>query len=132
MPSLDRPLQGEVLRFRLGEEPRATERRSREEHLKSCDEDILARSGRSARTLVKNGPLRVTLITLAAGGTIPEHHVDGPITVHVLRGTIRFRVAEEEHVLEPGDLLSLDGGVPHSVHSETGGAFLLTVASPAR
>lgn len=117
MTSLDRPLRGDVLRFRLGEE-----------HLRSHDDELIARSGRSARTLIKNGPLRVTLITLAAEGCIAEHHADGPITVHVLHGAVRFRVGEEEIRLDVGDLLSLDGGVPHSVRSKTGGAFLLTVA----
>lgn len=120
MTSLDRSLSG-VLRFRLGEE-----------HLTSHDDELLARSGRSARTLVKTGPLRVTLITLAAGGRIAEHQAQGPITVHVLHGSIRFRVGDEEYVLAPGELLALDGGVPHAVSSDTGGAFLLTVASPER
>ncbi len=32
-----------------------------------------------------------------------------------------------EYHLKPGEILSLDGGVPHHVTSEDGGAFLLTV-----
>jgi hypothetical protein len=34
-------------------------------------------SGRTARTLVKDGPLRVTLIELAPGEAIAEHRAEG-------------------------------------------------------
>ncbi|MGI9190038.1 MAG: cupin domain-containing protein [Longimicrobiaceae bacterium] len=121
MTALERPLQGDVLRFRLGKE-----------HLMNHDQEILERSGRSARTLVKNGPLRVTLITLAPGGDIAEHRAEGPITVHILHGTIEFRVGGETHALSQAELLALGGGVPHSVRSDTGGAFLLTVVQSNR
>ena len=119
MPSINRPLAGKALQFRLGEGQRS----------QLIDEDLLAKGGRSARTLVKEGPLRVTLVALAAGGILAEHRADGPITVHVLAGRLRFRAGQDEWALEPGDLLSLGAGVPHSVESASGSEFLLTVAS---
>lgn len=119
MPTFDRSLSGRPLRFSLREEGRA-------EHI---DEGLLDRSGRSARTLIKDGPLRVTLVALGAGGSLAEHHADGPITVHVLSGSLQFRIGEQEHTLETGDLLSLGGGVSHAVDSADGAVFLLTVAS---
>lgn len=118
MSSIDRPLAGGVLRFALGA--------GLEEHI---DRDLLARSGRSARTLVKDGTLRVTLVSLAPGGGLAPHHADGPITVHVLAGAIRFRAGEGEWELGEGDLLSLGGRVEHAVESASGGTFLLTVAA---
>lgn len=121
MPSIDRPLSGKALHVRLGEQDRA----------RLIDRDLLSKSGRSARTLVKEGPLRVTLVALAAGGAIAEHGADGPITVHVLAGRIHFRAGEDEWTLEPGDLLSLAAGVPHAVESADGAEFLLTVAGPS-
>ena len=119
MSAIDRPLSGDVLLFDLDEEQRRAE-----------DPDALERSGRSARTLLKDGPLRATLIVLAPGGELAEHHAEGPITVQPLRGRILFRAGGEEHELEPGQLLSAGPGVPHSVHSEEGGAFLLTLTHP--
>lgn len=116
MSSIDRPLSGTALRFTLADE------RARVD-----EPELLKRNGRNARTLVKEGPLRVTLVMIAAGGRIAPHQADGPITVQVLDGDIRFRAAGKEHALGSGDLLVVDAGVEHAVESERGGTFLLTV-----
>ncbi len=116
-PSIERALSGDVLTFDLDRELAATR-----------DETILARSGRTARTLVKDRSLRVTIHLVAPGGEIREHHADGPITVQVLRGSMTFRAAGTDHVLDTGDLLALDTGIAHSIHSAEGAAFLLTVS----
>ena len=90
----------------------------------------LAGSTRSARTLVKEGALRVSLVGLAAGGTIAEHKADGPITVHVLEGDIVLDARNGSHVLGAGMLVALEADVPHAVRSTNGGVFLLTVIAP--
>ncbi len=117
MPSIQRPLSGDVLVFDL-----------QEERERATDPEILKRSGRNARTLLKSGALRLTLVVVAAGGEIPEHEADGVITVQPVQGRIRFSVTGQHHDLGPGDLLSAGPGVRHSVSSEQGGTFLLTVA----
>jgi quercetin dioxygenase-like cupin family protein len=117
MPSIQRPLSGDVLLLDLEEERERT-----------TDAGILERSGRSGRTLVKDGPLRVTLVVLAAGGSLAEHEADGPITVQPLDGRVRFDTADGSWDLGPGDLLAARAGVRHSVASEGGASFLLTVA----
>ena len=119
MSSIDRPLRGGALVFDLAQE-RAT----------TAGGGQVERSGRNARTLIKDGELRVTLIVVGAGGEIPEHQADGPITVHVLDGAIEFTTANGSHPLAAGQLLSLPGGVRHSVRSTDGGTFLLTVCRP--
>jgi quercetin dioxygenase-like cupin family protein len=118
MSAITRPLEGhDTLHIRLDDEYDA---------LRSSA--ALAHTGRSARTLIKDGPLRVTLIALAPGGTMAEHQADGPITVQPIQGRITFHVGETTHELRPGDLLTVHGGVRHSVESATGGMFLLTLA----
>lgn len=82
---------------------------------------------RSARTLVKERALRVTLVGLAAAGTVTEHKADGPITIHVLEGEVVLAAQGESLVLGSGMLVALEADVPHSVHSAKGGVFLLTV-----
>ncbi len=119
MPSIDRPLSGDVLVFDLDEE---------RDH--AADPAPLERSGRNARTILKSDALRVTVVALAPGGAIPEHQAEGPITVQPIRGRIRFTAGGRDYELAPGQLLSAGPGVPHSVRSEEGGAFLLTVAAP--
>jgi quercetin dioxygenase-like cupin family protein len=113
---MDRPSSGDVLRFHLSDE-----------RAKAADASTLAQYGRSSRTLVKEGPLRVVLVVVAPGGEIAPHHAGGPITVQVLEGDLRFRAGESEHELASGDMLVVGAGVEHAVRSEGGGAFLLTV-----
>jgi quercetin dioxygenase-like cupin family protein len=119
MSSLDRTLQADVLYFDLKEqEERATH------------PDTLERDGRSSRTLIKEGPLRVTLIVLGPDGGIPEHEAQGPFTIQPLRGELEVTVGDETHSVAPFELLAIDRNVPHSVSSDDGCAFLLTVTHP--
>ena len=83
--------------------------------------------GRTARTLAKEGPLRVVLVVLAAGGELAEHQAPGPITVQPLAGRLRFRALGHEREIGPGDLLIAAAGVRHAVTSAEGATFLLTV-----
>jgi quercetin dioxygenase-like cupin family protein len=115
MSSLRRTLEGEVLVHHL----------KRDEQL--IDQQLLARHGRTARTLVKEGPLRLTVIAIAAGGNIPLHHAEGPITIHLLEGDAVFDVEKQEYALAAGDVLVLASGVPHAARSMAGCVLLLTV-----
>ena len=117
MPSIQRPLSGDVLVFDLTEERQI-----------AGDDSTLARSGRSARTLLKSGPLRVTMVVLGPGGELAEHRAVGPITIHAIEGRLSFIAGEREHEVGPNELLSAGPGVPHRVRSEKGATFLLTVA----
>lgn len=113
---VQRPLAGDSLRFNLAEE---TQR---------IDPAALERTGRSGRTLVKDGPLRIALIALAPGGTIPEHQTDGHVSVQVLRGDARISFDGNAWDLGAGDLITIGGGVPHDVASTNGADLLLTVS----
>lgn len=119
MSSIDRPLSDEALIFDLDEE-----------RDKVSEPSILERNGHNARTLLKDGPLRVVLIVMAPGGEIPEHQAEGPVTVQPVEGGVRFTAGGRDYDLEPGRLLCLGPGVRHRVSSEDGAAFLLTVAHP--
>lgn len=117
MPSIQRPLSGDVMVFRL-----------REERERTADPDTLTKHGRSARTLLKDGPLRVTLVVLGPGGELAEHRADGPITLQLLDGSIRFTTGEHTHDVAAGEMLSAGARLPHRVSSAAGAAFVLTVA----
>jgi quercetin dioxygenase-like cupin family protein len=91
------------------------------------DKDLLARHGRTARTLVKEGPVRLTLMAMAAGGVLPSHSTGGPVTIHVTDGELLFKALDRDYPLKTGDVLVLAPGVEHSATSEKGGTFLLTV-----
>lgn len=46
-------------------------------------------SGRAAKTLVKEGPLRITLAALRKGATLETHQITGPVSIHALSGRLR-------------------------------------------
>jgi len=115
MSPLDRTISGEVLVRHL---PRDEQ---------TIDQTLVARHGRSARTLVKEGPLRLTVMALAPGGGLLAHNTDGPVSIHVLEGEIVFEALAQKYPLSVGDLLVLAAGVEHSASSASGCVFLLTV-----
>jgi quercetin dioxygenase-like cupin family protein len=119
MSSLKRETSGPVLFHRL----------SRDEL--TLDANLLKEHGRTARTLVKEGALRLTLMGLSSGGMLPEHSAAGPVSIHMLRGDVVFTALDIEHPLNAGDVLVFAGGVRHAARSESGCAFLLTVAQAA-
>ncbi len=95
------------------------------------DEELLEAVGLTARRVVDDGPLRVSLIALAAGGRLAAHRTAGPLVLHVLAGGLDCRVGARTARLAPGDMLSLGAGVEHEVASGEGARFLLTVVDPA-
>jgi quercetin dioxygenase-like cupin family protein len=93
-------------------------------------------SGHTAKTLAKYPDLRVVLIVMKAGGRLEKHRAEGRISVHTLDGRIRFNTADRSVELAVGQMLTLEGGIPHDVDGIIDSAFLLTIvwrgASPVR
>lgn len=118
MSPVRHPVTGPALAFALADE------------LVKLRAELDSAPARSARTLVKDGPLRVTLVGVKPGGELRPHQADGPITLQVLEGEIDFQVEEQITRLSQGTLFALEGGIMHSVRSEDGAVFLLTVVGP--
>jgi quercetin dioxygenase-like cupin family protein len=85
-------------------------------------------SGRRAEILLKEPHLRVVLVTMRAGTELQEHSAPGPITIQPLSGRFAFIADEREQEIATGTLVSVDGGVRHTVRALDDGAFLLTIA----
>ncbi len=83
---------------------------------------------RAAKTLVKQGDLRVTLSALKAGGELQKHLVEGELTVHALSGRARLTAGDREVVLAAGTLVSLAPGVQHDLRASRDTVLLLTMA----
>ena len=120
MSSLDRTISGDVLAQHLPHDAL------------TIDANLVAQHGRSARTLVKEGELRLTLIELAAGGNLPAHHTEGPVSIHVLKGDATFAAGGRDYSLETGDLLVVAPGVEHAAKSRSGALLLLTLVQPEK
>lgn len=93
-------------------------------------EETWQRTGRHARTLVKDADLRVVLIALRAGVRMEEHHAPGRITVQTLAGRLSLRVGDRTVDLPVGHILTLGPAIPHDVEAREESAFLLTIAWP--
>jgi quercetin dioxygenase-like cupin family protein len=68
-----------------------------------------------ARSEETEGALSVWESTAAPGEGPPLHrHTDEDELMYVLDGTVRFRLAEDEHVAAAGSLVFIPRGLPHT------------------
>lgn len=54
-------------------------------------------------------------IVFKEGQVMKKHHTPFPIVVEVHEGAIDFGVDEEVHPLKKGDLIALEGNIPHDL-----------------
>ena len=117
MSPVDRSLARDVLAFDLDSE------------IRLIREELAGGRARIARTLVKEGSLRLTLVGLAPGGELDEHDAPGPITIHVVEGKLELTAGGESGIYAKGALIALDRRVRHMVRSQQGAVFLLTLSA---
>jgi quercetin dioxygenase-like cupin family protein len=89
-----------------------------------------SRSGRASKTLVKQGPLRITLLALTKGTALKPHQVAGPISIQTIRGCLRLTTEEGDVDVPAGGLIALGPGVAHAARAHDDCAILITVAMP--
>jgi len=88
-------------------------------------------SSRSSETLVKYEEFRIVLVRMKTGSYMSHHRAEGPISIHVLQGSIRVHLpGDRMEELNPGDLLTLGRCLEHDVEAAQESAFLLTIAWP--
>ncbi len=118
MSPITRALTGENLSFDL------------DEQIAQLRQDgSYARSGRVGRTLVKAGPLRLTLTLIAAGVEVGTHQAASPMTIHVVQGRLRYRVDDEEFELGQGEVLFFGPGHAQDIRALEDTALLLTITA---
>lgn len=84
-------------------------------------------SGHRQIALFRRGPVTLVLYAFEPGGVLKEHRAEGVVTIHVLAGQLDVTVAGTNHRLQPGQLLALAPGVPHTVSAPVLSEMLLTV-----
>ncbi|HLZ69679.1 MAG TPA: cupin domain-containing protein [Dehalococcoidia bacterium] len=89
------------------------------------------KSNRLARTLAKEGGLSVVLSLMKAGAIVQEHHAEGPVTLQCLEGRMRLHTAGHPIDLLSGEMVVLDGKLPHRHEALTDCAVLLLVSRAA-
>ena len=76
--------------------------------------------------------LTLALIELEPGAVAEEHSHDHEQLGVVLRGSILFRVGDEERELGPGETWEIPSNTPHRAEAGTDGASVLDLFAPPR
>ena len=101
-------------------------------HVTETADRILARAkeaphGRHAEILVREGPLRQSMLAIAAGSELEEHNSPPAGSIYLLRGAIRV-TGEETTDIGAGELHTLTH-YRHAVKAIEDSVFLLTTVT---
>jgi quercetin dioxygenase-like cupin family protein len=102
------------------------------QHARSLDVIDLRPLGAALRdtvthSLLKTATLQLMRVVLRAGAGLPEHRVAGAITVHCIEGSAVINAGARQCQLAAGQLVMLDGHVPHAVQATTDCSLLVSV-----
>ena len=76
--------------------------------------------------------LTLAVVELAPGAVVGEHSHDHEQLGMVLRGSISFRVGDEERELGPGETWEIRSNTPHHAVAGPDGASVLDLFAPPR
>lgn len=91
-------------------------------------EEAYLKGGRNAITLLKAEGMRIVLIAMHAGTVFQEHQANGPISLQVLEGQVRFRTKVVSHTLSKGQIVHCKAKLRHDVEALEDSVSLLTIA----
>ena len=81
---------------------------------------------------VEGERLTLGIVDLEPNAHVPEHRHDNEQLGMVLRGSLRFRIGDEQRDLGPGGTWSIASEVPHEVWVGPEGAAVIDVFAPGR
>lgn len=88
--------------------------------------EVLAETKTSA--LVKTDEFQAIRAVIPQGNELCRNHqVEGPLTIHCLKGHIAFTADGETRSVREGHWLFLPGGVPHTIAGVEESLILLTI-----
>ncbi len=93
--------------------------------------EAAGQSSHAARTLIKDGPMRVTMVAFQEGGALRQHRAPGPVSIQVLQGEVEVGVGSSAQQLTEGNCLVLGANVEHSLVAHKESVILLTIALAA-
>jgi len=85
----------------------------------------------SRRMLMEDPVMRVVLVSLRAGQSLPEHAANGRVTVYSLGGRRLINENAECSDMVPGTLVRLEPGRPHRIDAKEDSRLLVTMIKPS-
>jgi quercetin dioxygenase-like cupin family protein len=80
-----------------------------------------------SRAILKTPNVELMRMVLQAGKSVPEHAVQGEITLFCLEGSIELSAHGTTQRMQAGDLMYLQGGEPHALKAIENASLLVTV-----
>ena len=87
------------------------------------------RGGHGAHTVIREDDLRVLVLSMKAGATIPEHQAQATGSLHVIAGRIRLIFAERSVELSAGQIVAIERAARHSVEALQESEFVLNLGA---
>jgi quercetin dioxygenase-like cupin family protein len=81
---------------------------------------------------VHGARLTLAVVELEPEAVVPEHSHENEQLGIVLRGSITFRIGDEERTLGPGETWRIHANEPHTAHAGPEGAVVIDVFAPPR
>jgi len=77
--------------------------------------------------LAKTEHMELIRLVVPVDKPMPEHRVEGEMTLLCLQGEIAFDAHGRTIVLRPNDMVYLAGGEPHAIRAHTDAVALMTI-----
>lgn len=95
----------------------------------SFSEDLVYNDERvKTKVILESSFSKEIRILLKKGQIMKEHQTPFPIVVHLIEGELTFGVQGINHHLKKGDILSLEGSIPHDLTASTDSIVRLTLS----
>jgi quercetin dioxygenase-like cupin family protein len=92
--------------------------------------DVVFNDDNPAITVLYKSPTtKEVRIAFKANQKMKEHQTPYPISVEMVDGDLDFGVEGTIHSLTKGDMLYLDGAIPHDLHAKTNAIVRLTLST---
>jgi len=83
--------------------------------------------GAVSHAFLKTEHIELMRLVLPAGKSMPEHWVEGEVTLQCLEGTFELEAHGRRQPVRVGEMVYLGPKVPHALHAQENASVLLTV-----
>jgi quercetin dioxygenase-like cupin family protein len=83
--------------------------------------------GSASHAFLKTDHIELMRLVLAAGKSMPEHWVEGEVTLQCLEGAFDLEAHGRRQTVQPGQMVYLGPKVPHALHARENTSVLMTV-----